>query len=481
MRLSSAFHIAGVVNTSLGLAMLIPAFVSLVYKEGDALALFSSSAITVTAGILLFFIFKKEKMNIGHREGFFVVAVTWLSAGFFSSLPFILSGVFPSITDCLFEGVSGITTTGASILSSIENLPHGILLWRSMTHWIGGMGIVLLSLAVLPLLGIGGMQLYKAEASTISGDKFVPRMQDMAKILFTVYIVFTLVMFTLLMVSGVNFYDSIIHTLGGISTAGFSNKDLSAGGLGNIYAEIIIIVFMILGATNFALHYGFLKKGFRSYTKSEEFRFYIAVIIIATVLITINLKSSFYSSWGDSLRYASFQATSITTTTGYTTTDYGLWPFFSQLVLLSLMFIGGSVGSTTGSLKCVRILLMIKQAYKEIYRLIHPHAIIPVKLNGKVVSDDIMKSVTGFAFLFFLVFIVSSVLLSLTGLDLITSISSAAATLGNVGPALGIAGPGASYALVPDSAKWILMANMFMGRLEIYTLLILLVPAFWRG
>ena len=480
MRLRVALYIVGVVNIALALAMAVPVLVSIFYKGDDTAALLYSMGVTAASGLFLFFAFRTTDVQVNHREGFLVVALSWISAAFFCSLPFVFSGLFPSLVDCFFEGTSGITTTGASILSDIEALPHGLLFWRSMTHWIGGMGIVVLSLAVLPLLGIGGMQLYKAEASTISGDKFVPRIREMARILFTVYLVFSFVMLVLLILSGLGIFDALIHTLGGISTAGFSNRNSSVGALGNPYAEVVIMVFMVLGATNFALHYGFIKKGLKSYTESEEFKFYILVMVVATVLLSASLLS-YYESPGEALRYGSFQAISISTTTGFTTADYGNWPFFSQLLLLTLMFIGGSAGSTTGSIKCVRVLLLIKLAHKEIYKLIHPHAVVPVKLGGSVVPQDIIRSVAGFTVLFLLAFMASALALGLLGLDPLTAIGSAAATIGNVGPALGLTGPGASYAEVPDAGKWILIINMFLGRLEIYTLLILLIPAFWRG
>jgi trk system potassium uptake protein TrkH len=481
LRISIALHIAGVVNIILSVAMLSAIPVAVFYNDGGVMPLTASFLITLATGLILFFTTRGAGAEVSHREGFLVVGVSWISAGLLSSLPFIFSGLFPSIVDCIFEATSGITTTGASIITDIEALPHALIFWRSLIHWLGGMGIVVLSLAILPLLGIGGMQIYKAEASTISGDKFVPRIKDMARILMTVYLIFSFVMVVLLMLAGMGPFDAFIHTVGGVATAGFSSKNNSIAFFNSFTIEWIIMIFMVLGATNFALHHGFFRNGIKVYTRNEEFRFYIFVMLSATVLITINLAGTHYSSVGEALRFASFQAVSITTTTGFTSADYGQWPFFSQFILLSLMFIGGSVGSTTGSLKCVRFLLLIKLAYKEISQLIHPHAIVPVKLNGRVVPPEIMKSVVGFTFLFFMVFALSSLALLGIGLDPITAISSSAATIGNVGPALGLTGPSASYAMIPDAGKWILILNMFLGRLEIYTLIILLIPAFWRG
>ncbi len=481
IRIAVAMRIAGMINIILAAAMLLPLFVALIYKEEDIYPFLISIVVTGGSGLLLFFGTSRVSMDVSHREGFIVVAISWINAVFFSSLPYLLSGVVPSVADAFFEATSGITTTGATIFKDIESLPYGLLVWRSVTHWLGGMGIVVLSVAVMPFLGVGGMQLYKAEASSISGEKFVPRIQEMAKILVLVYLFLSFVLLTMLLISGMPLFDAFIHTIGGISTGGFSLKNASIGAYNNINAEWIIIIFMILGATNFALHYDFYRMGIKAYVKNEEFRFYIFVMVVATIFVTINLWVEYYDSMAQAFRYAFFQVVSITTTAGYTTADFSLWPFFSQMALLVLMFIGGSAGSTTGAIKCVRVLVLLKLLYKEVYRLIHPHAVTPVKLNGKVIPPEVLRSVAGFTFLFFLVFVLSSGVLTMLGLDLVTSISSAAATLGNVGPALGMAGPVVGYGELPDLAKWILILNMILGRLEIYTLIILLFPAFWRG
>ena len=481
IRIAVAMRIAGMINIILAVAMLLPLFVAIIYREADVYPFLISVALTGGSGLALLFLTVKANMDVSHREGFIVVAISWINAVVFSSLPYLLSGVVPSVVDAFFEATSGITTTGATIFSDVESLPYGLILWRSMTHWLGGMGIVVLSVAVMPFLGVGGMQLYKAEASSISGEKFVPRIQEMAKILVFVYLFLSFVMLTMLLISGMPLFDAFIHTIGGISTGGFSLKNASVGAYNNIHAEWIIIIFMILGATNFALHYDFYRTGIRAYTDNEEFRFYIFVMVVATLFVTLNLWLEHYESMAESFRYAFFQVVSITTTAGYTTADFSLWPFFSQMVLLILMFIGGSAGSTTGAIKCVRVLVLLKLLYKEVYRLIHPHAVTPVKLNGKVIPPEVLRSVAGFTFLFFLVFVLSAGILTALGLDLVSAISAAAATIGNVGPALGMAGPVVGYGDMPDAAKWILIVNMILGRLEIYTLFILLFPAFWRG
>jgi len=480
MRLRHILQVVGLINTFLALAMLAPLSASFYYGDGDLSAFVISFIITFLSGLSLYFFFRSDNLDISHREGFAIVAASWISMSLFSSLPFILSGQFPSVLDAVFEAVSGITTTGASILTNIEGLTHGIIFWRSMIHWLGGMGIVIVALVILPILGIGGMQLYKAEVSVVTTDKFAPRVRDMAKILLGIYVLFTGVMMGLLMLGGMGFFDSFVHTVGSVATAGFSNKNLSVGFYGSVYFEAVIIIFMILGATSFSLHYGFFKEGPKVYAKSEEFKFFILVILVSTVLISINLYSSHYDSLFTSIRYALFQVTSIATTTGFSSADFGAWPPFSQILILILMFIGGTAGSTTGSIKSIRVLLLLKVGYKEIYQLIHPHAVTPVKLNGKVVPPEVIKSVMGFSFLFIGIFAVSALALSWTGLDTMTAISSAAASIGNIGPALGETGPALNYFHIPDSAKCIIIFNMLLGRLEIYTLLILLIPAFWR-
>ncbi len=472
-------YIVGVINLIVAVAMLVPLGVSLIFRDGDTTSFVLSFIITAGVGAVLFFGFRTRGLEVNHREGFLVVAGAWLSASFFSSIPYMFDPHFPTLVDAVFEATSGITTTGASVLTVIEGVPRGILFWRSMTHWLGGIGIVVLSVVVLPILGIGGMQLYRAEASSISGEKFLPRVKDMAKILVIIYFLMTFAMVVLLLLSGMSLYESFLHAFGSISTGGFSDKNASIAYFGNYLIEWLIVIFMFVSATNFPLHYNLYRKGFRSYLENEEFKFYFCVIAISTLLIAINISGSY--SIGGTIRHAAFQVVSIVTTTGYATQDYGQWPVFSQMLLFVLMFFGGCAGSTTGAIKCVRILVIGKFIYKEIYRLIHPHVITHVKLNGKVLPPEVIKGVTGFTILFFLVFVVSSFLLSLTGLDLITSMSSAAASLGNIGPALGATGPAENYAFLTAFAKWVLIFDMVLGRLEIYTLLILFIPAFWRG
>ncbi len=480
MRLKPVLYMLGIINIFIALSMIAPLVVSLIFKDGGTMALSLTILITASFGLFLYLIFKGGRIEVNHRQGFLVVALAWLDISFFGSLPYLFSGVMSSFVDAYFESASGFTTTGASVLTHIADLPHSILFWRSFTHWIGGMGIILLYLAILPLLGVGGMQLYKAEASVVTQEKFVPRVTGMAKVLWLVYVLISLALIIILKLSGMSLFDSLIHAFGTISTGGFSNQNASLEFYNSYFIEAVIIFFMFLGSTNFTLHYRFTSEGFKAYKNNEEFKFYFFMLIIATILVTINLRLTFYSSLIDSIRYGLFQVVSIGTTTGFSSKDFTNWPVFSQVVLLLLMFIGGSAGSTSGSIKCIRILLLLKLGYREIFRLIHPHAVVPVKLGGKAVSSEVINGVMSFTFLYLIIFIISSLILTFLQIDIVTAISSVATTIGGVGPGLNLTGPASNYSSMPFIGKWVLISDMFLGRLEIYTLLLLFTPAFWR-
>ncbi|UCD86195.1 MAG: TrkH family potassium uptake protein [Deltaproteobacteria bacterium] len=460
--------------------MLLPLGVSLIYAEGDAKAILISLSITTLSGLVLYGLTRGTVKEIGNKDGFVIVALGWISACLFGSLPYLFSGSLGGFTNCYFESASGFTTTGATIVNYIEELPHGILFWRSLTHWLGGMGIILLSLAILPFLGIGGMQLYRAEVPGPVMDKLAPRVRETAKTLWKVYVGISALEVVLLLLGGMGWFEALCHTFGTMATGGFSTRSASIGFYRSTYFEIIIIFFMLAAGTNFSLHYQFLKGEFSAFWRSAEFRFYIAVILTGITLITLNLRLGSHYDLSDSLRYASFQVSSIVTTTGYTTADFGSWPSLSQCLLLILMFVGGCAGSTGGSVKCLRNLLLLKQGYREIYRHIHPRAVVPIKLGGRVVPSEVMEGIWGFFLLYMFIFIVASIIMSVLGLDLISAIASVAASIGNVGPGLGSVGPSSNYADIPLIGKWVLTFCMLLGRLEIYTVIILLVPEFWR-
>lgn len=441
--------------------------------------LLSGGFVSLFGAVLWTFTRKSLKKSLGKREGYIIVTFSWIIISLFGSLPFVISGAIPSYTDAFFETMSGFTTTGASILTDIEAVPKGLLFWRSMTHWIGGMGIIVLSLAILPILGIGGMQLFVAEVPGPAPDKIHPRIASTAKRLWGIYVLFTFVETIMLMFGGMNFFDAICHAFGTMATGGFSTQNASIANY-SPYIQYVITLFMILAGINFTLHYFALHGQFKKLWKNDEFRYFLSLIGVITVIATFSLVISRDQSIEEGFRHSIFQIVSIITTTGYVTTDYLMWPFFLLLILFMLFFAGGCAGSTGGSIKMVRQLLLVKNSYLELKRLIHPQAIIPVRYNGKPVSQDIIFNVLAFFLIYMLIFSIGSVFMSVLGLDFETSIGSVAATIGNIGPGLGDVGPVNNYADIPGAGKWFLSFLMLLGRLELFTVLILLSPAFWK-
>ena len=481
MNISLVFNLVSVVLVFSSLFMLIPLATSFVLKGHDFTALGISFLLTLLSGIVLYFVTKsRDKIELKHRDGFAVVTISWVMVSLFGSLPYMLSGISPSFTNAYFEAMAGFTTTGASVLRDLENLPEGILIWRSLTQWMGGMGIIVFSLAILPMLGAGGMQLFKAEVPDIGVEKLSPRIIDMAKSLWYIYAGLTTILAVLLFISGMDIFDAVCHSFTTMATGGFSTKSASIAYFKNPNIDIIITVFMFLAGINFALHFYALRGNFSRFLKSSEFKFYCLVIISAILIVTVSI-----ADWGKhapltALRYAAFQVVSIMTTTGYATADYELWPIFAQMLLLFLMFFGGMVGSTGGGMKQARVLLMVKQVYRELYQLIHPHAFTALKLDDKKVLKQTLGGIWGFLFLFILIATLATLFMSAFGVDMITSASTVISAMSNVGPALGEAGPTDNYASIPFMGKWILIFCMLIGRLEIYTVVILLVPQFWQ-
>jgi len=409
-----------------------------------------------------------------------IVTIGWTVIGLFGALPFYISGEFGGFLGSFFESVSGFTTTGSSILTNIESVSKGLLFWRSFIQWLGGMGIIVLSVAILPFVGVGGMQLYKAEVPSPVPDKLKPRIRDTAIILWKVYAIVSLAEVVLLFLGGMNIFDALCHTFTTMPTGGFSTKNLSIAGYHSAYIDTIIVIFMLIAGINFALHYQLLKGKSLAFWEDSECRFFLGIVLLLTIIVSINVYGSVYQSLGEAFRYGAFQVVSIVTTTGYATADYETWPAMSQLILLFCMFLGASAGSTGGGMKCLRIMLCLKYCYKELFSLIHPHAVTHVKIGGKPVSKDILRSVLGFLALYIALFVVCTVLVAGTGVDFLTSLSAVAATIGNIGPGFGMVGPTENFALIPEAGKWILIWCMLLGRLEIYTVIILLVPEFWR-
>jgi trk system potassium uptake protein len=481
MRFQQIFRLIGILNFFLGLSMAAPLCVSLIYSDGSLAPFLFSILITSGSGLIAFLLTKSsDSSSLSQREGMAVVTLGWVSAGFFGALPFLFSGSIGSITDAYFESISGFTTTGASILSNIEALPKGLLFWRSLTQWMGGMGIIVLSIAILPFLGVGGMQLYKAEIPSPVVDKLQPRISETAKTLWKVYFLITLLEIGLLYVGGMSLFDSMCHAFCTMPTGGFSTQNGSIAQFNSAYFEGVITLFMILAGINFALHFKFLKGDLQVFGRDPECRVFLLILAILILLVTSNIYVTVYSSVIEAFRYAAFQVSSIITTTGFVTTNYEQWPAFSQIILFLCMFLGGMAGSTGGAIKIVRIVLLVKHGYREIFTLIHPHAVRSIKLGKKPVPPDVLNSVWGFFILYLGLFVVAVICMSGLGLDTLTSFASVAATIGNVGPGFGLVGPINNYLSIPDAGKWVLMFCMILGRLEIYTVIILLVPEYWR-
>ena len=474
-------NIVGILILFLGMSMIFPLFFGLYYHDQSVLPLTKAMVITIAAGIFLFGFFRKAKVeHISHREGMAIVTIGWMAIGFFGAIPFYLGPEFNTFVDAFFESVSGFTTTGSSILTNIEAVSKGLLFWRSFIQWLGGMGIIVLSVAILPFLGVGGMQLYKAEVPSPVPDKLKPRIRDTATILWKVYALISLAEVALLMIGGMTFYDALCHAFTTMPTGGFSTQNASIAHYDSIYFDTVVIFFMLLAGINFSLHYQFLRGKPLAFWRDSECRFFLGTVLVLIAIVTLNIYGNVYEKIGETLRFGAFQVVSIVTTTGYATADYELWPTMSQLILLLCMFLGASAGSTGGGMKCLRVMLYLKYCYKELFSLIHPRAVKPIKLGGRTIPEDVVRSVLGFMGLYVGLFAFSSVLMAGMGLDFTTAITSVAAAIGNIGPGLGTVGPVDNYAHIPYLGKWVLIGCMLLGRLEIYTVIILIVPEFWR-
>jgi len=482
VKIKVVLHVLSLIMLILSLFILLSAIVALIYHELE-----SALAFLKTIGIILplfgsiFFLTKSGKEQVlGTREGFLLVTSGWIAASIFGALPFVFSHSIPSYTDAFFETMSGFTTTGASILTDIEGLSHGMLFWRSLTHWLGGMGIVVLTVALLPLLGIGGIQLLKAEAPGPSMDKITPKITQTAKILWLIYVGFTVLEAVLLMFGGMSLFDAFTHTFGTLATGGFSTRAASVGAYNSAFIHIVITVFMVLAGMNFNLYYKLLSGKIRDFFRDTEMRVYISIFIIVTLLIAINLLD-YYGTFGKSLQYAGFQTASILTTTGFATADFSLWPAFSRNALFFVMFIGGCSGSTGGGIKVVRIVALIKLAVNEMKQMVYPRGVFPLRMNGSIMKKEIVYPIAGFFFLYVALLLAVSLSVASGGYDILTSFTTALATLGNIGPGFGKIGPALNYSFYPDYIKWVLSTAMMLGRLEIYTVLILLTPKLWRS
>jgi trk system potassium uptake protein TrkH len=481
MNFHRTFRFVGILLFFLGLSMALPLLVSIVYKDGSAWALLLSIIVTSGSGLILFRGLKKEEdLLLTHRDGVAIVTIGWVSAGLAGAVPYILTGAIPGFTNAYFESLSGFTTTGSSILTNIEALPEGLIMWRSLTQWLGGMGIIVLSIAILPFLGIGGMQLYKAEIPSPVVDKLKPRISDTARVLWKLYFIITLMEIIFLLAGGMSLFDSVCHAFCTMPTGGFSPKNASIAYYDSPYLDGVIVVFMLIAGINFSLHYALIKGDFAIYKKDSECRVFLILIFLLIIAVTLSLYGSVYDSILQAFRYAAFQVSSIITTTGFATADYEKWPFFTQSILFVCMFLGGMAGSTGGGIKIMRIILLVKHSYQEIFRIIHPHAVTTVKLGGRPIPQEVLSSIWGFFILYMGCFVAASVIMSLFGFDLVTSFTSVSACIFNVGPGLGMVGPADNFSVIPAAGKWLLIFCMLLGRLEIYTVIVLLIPEYWR-
>ena len=489
MNIRTVFNILSALLVILGVSMLIPAAIAYGYGENDLNGFLWSLFICFILGIPTWLATRKHR-KLTNKDGFAIVSFTWITTALIGALPFYISGIIPNFTDAFFESMSGVTTTGATIIGSsvtlphlpngIESLPHATLYWRSFIQWIGGMGIIVFYIAILPLLGVGGAQLFKAEVPGPVADKIRPRVRETAKILWMVYLGFTATQILLLVISGMPWFDSICHSFTTMPTGGFSTKNASIGFYDSAAIQYIIIFFMFLAGINFSLHFHAITGNVKSYFRDKEFLTYFGIIIVAGFLIFLSISVG-ENEWTEKhFRDSLFQTVAILTGTGYSTADYELWTYFAQFMLLFMMFIGGMGGSTTGGMKIVRIMLLFKYAAKETRRMLHLKAILPIRIGSRYIPEDVIRNTLGFFLFYISFFIFTTMVLTAMNIDLESAIGASASAIGNIGPSLGAFGPTDNYALLPTFGKWLLSFCMLLGRLEIFTVMVLFSRTFWK-
>lgn len=463
--------------------LLPPIIVSIIYNDKALIAFMVSLVITLVTGLLLWVPVRKHRHEIRIRDGFLIVTLFWTLLAFSGALPlFIAERPLLSFTDAFFESMSGLTTTGATVLTGIDELPESIRYYRQQLQWLGGMGIIVLAVAVMPMLGIGGMQLYRAETpGPVKGTKLMPRVSETAKALWYIYLGLTIACAIAYWLAGMNVFDAIGHSFSTIAIGGFSTHDQNMGYFNNPAISTVAILFMVLAGINFALHFvAWRDRSIRPYTHDAEVRAYLTVLIAVVIVTIITLLITHtFTDWNDAVHHGVFQAVSIATTTGFTTTGYAAWPLYLPILLITASFIGGCAGSTAGGIKVIRSLLLYKQGMREIFRLIHPAAVLPVKVGGKPTDDVVLNAVWGFFVLYVVCFVVLSLIMTGTGIDYVTAFSAVAASLNNLGPGLGSVAE--NYAPLSMVGKWVLCFAMLLGRLELFTLLVLFTRTFWRN
>ncbi len=472
-------YVTGPVVAAVGVAMGISGGVALLYQGTDAIPLFLSAGFALLCGYVAYRLCPRPD-DLSIRESYLIVSVGWLSAAVFGALPFWVSGI-ASPVDAFFESISGFTTTGASIFTDPGSLPRGLLFWRDFSQWLGGMGIIVLAVAILPFLGIGGMQLFRAEVPGPTPDRLQPRISQTASILWRVYVLFTAIQIGFYLIGGLDWFDAVTHAFGTMPTGGFSPRTESLAAFRSPFIQYVTIFFMYVAGINFSLHYRALRGKPRSLLADEEWRFYTLLLVAAVaIVLTAHLLAGTFQTWEEALRASAFQVVSIGTTTGFATADYVRWPAVTQVVLFFLMFVGSMAGSTGGGMKTMRLWAALKQGVVELRKHLHPRAILVTRVGGRVVHEGVMLNILAFMLLFVASFIVGALLLTVLGIDLVTAAGAAAAAIGNVGPGLGQVGPAGNYSWFPALGKVILGLLMLLGRLEIYTVLVLFHPEFWR-
>ena len=465
-----------------GLFMGSGVLVALIYGERRAVIAFGVSAgvalLCALSGFLGFRPFRDATLLT--RDGFLVVVLSWLVVSAFGALPYVISGSIPSYTDAFFETMSGFTTTGATLLTDIESLPRSVLFWRSLTQWLGGMGIVVLTVAILPRLGIGGLKLMRSEAPGPTLEKLTPRVAGTAKILWLIYLGLTVLEAALLLAGGLPLFDAVTHTFSTIATGGFSPRAASVGAYGSAFVDAVVTLFMLLAAVNFSLYFQAMRGRPGKLLGNLEVRTFIGIYVVAAVVVTLSVTGPVYQSLGEGLRFGAFQAASLLTGTGFTTADYDAWPTLARAVLLVIMLIGGCAGSTAGGIKVIRVATLFRQALNEFKFLIHPQGIFTLRIGDRRVKKDILYPVAMFFFLYIGLVLLTTLIVAGSSPDLATAVSTGLATVGNVGPGFGAIGPTENYAFYPGAVKWWLSFAMLTGRLEVYSVLVLLTRTFWR-
>ncbi len=479
MKTKLVLDILGRLLIAFAVFMLFPLIYAVIHQESVQIVILESICLTGLAGLSMVKIGSNQG-NIGVREGFLIVAGAWLLTGFFGSFPFWLSKAVPSYLDAWFETVSGLTTTGASIINDVESLPGSIILWRSMTHWLGGMGIIVLFVAFLTNIGVGAVNLLRAEIPGPKVERVMPRIRHTAITLWLLYTAFTVAEIILLAAAGMSWFDAVNHTFATLATGGFSTKNASIKHYDSYTIELIIVFFMFLAGGNFSLYFLVWKKGLKRIFRDTEFRAYCMIIVCSVLIIAGTLYLHSQDSWLLHLRQALFQVVSVMTTTGFATADFDQWPSLAKMILFMLMFIGGCAGSTAGGIKVIRLIILSKDAIGALVRAVHPRIIRSIRVDNNAVEFDVITATAQFFYIYITTYIVSVLLVAATGMSAFDSMSAVAATLGNIGPGFGVVGPTTTYATVAPFAKFILTIDMLLGRLELFTLLVLLHPEFWQ-